>query len=174
MKAFKELENQNLNWVQPSVWKRTYELHNEDEEVLAVLRMHAWREQGELEAPGNRWQFLHKGFWRSRIEVVSTVTGDTYAIYHHHGKRLELRNGDTFHWKQINFWGSKWAWLDASDRPVVGFQTGGSLRFNSEVRLDPDTAGQPTMPVLVFLGWYLLIKQRDAASTTAVIAASAG
>lgn len=173
MKAFDELENLNIQWVQPSAWKRDYELQTEDGEVLARLHLHTWNDKADLEALGNRWGFDTRGFFNRITEVTSVGTGEVYASYSHNKKTLTLHDGRTFRFKQINFWGNKWSWVDATDTPVVGFQTGGAFRYNSDIHMDAEMAEMRSMPVLVYLGWYLLIKTREAAaSTTAVIAAT--
>lgn len=171
MKAFNELENQDLRWVQKSAWKREYELQTGDGETVAhIVRPSWWNSKALVESVGNRWEFERKGFWQQYIEIRSVGTGEEPARYYYNGKRLEFPDGREYHWRS-NVWGSKWTWVTPNGDPVVGFQTGGVFRTNAEIHLDPDIAGMKALPLLVFLGWYLiLLAQEDSAAGAVVIA----
>ncbi len=170
MKAFDELENQNIQWVQPSAWRNDFELQTDTGEVLAQLHLHFWIDKADLETFGNRWLFTTSGIFNRKTTVTSVGTGEVYATYHHNKSTLTMRTGATFRFKNANFWGNKKAWVDEEDNPIVGFKTGGSFRFNSEIDMDPNSIDMKGMPVLVYLGWYLLIKERGAAAAVVVAA----
>ena len=176
MKSFNELESLDLRWEQPDMWKRRYELRSSEGELIAVLtRPSWWRQVAEIESLGNRWAFERKGFWRQRIEIRSIGTGDSPATFEygalHQGGRLIFPDGRSLRWGSTNFWSTKWAWMTEDGTPIVGFRTGGIFKTNSEVDLDPLLAGQKALPLLVMLGWYLILLQRED-SASVVVAAS--
>jgi hypothetical protein len=159
MKDFAELELQSLKWVQTSAWKQNWELRNEAGETIAkMIRPKWWSQYAEVDAPGNRWSFERVGFWQNRIEVKSLGTQESPATFNIKMSKGELvfTDGRTYTWKQTNFWGSKWAWIDEDGEPVVGFQTGGFLQVKGEMSIDPEGDETPLLGLLVFLGWYLI------------------
>ncbi|MCA9904863.1 MAG: hypothetical protein KC547_13495, partial [Anaerolineae bacterium] len=85
MKGLNELELQDLRWVQPSSWRREYELRSGSGELVGrMVRRGLLREIAEVEAVGNRWVFERKGFWNRRIEIHSAGTGDSPAEFDYH------------------------------------------------------------------------------------------
>lgn len=167
MKSFAELENQDLRWVQPSAWKNEYELQTPDGSAVArIARTSWWNYKAEVEAIGNRWTFDRKGFWQHQIEILSVGTGEEPARYFYRGKRLVFPDGREYLWRS-NIWGSKYTWTTLSGDPIVGFQTGGMFRMNAEIDMDPEVADMKTLPLMIFLGWYLiLLARQDAAAAS--------
>ncbi|MCA9886858.1 MAG: hypothetical protein KC546_00740 [Anaerolineae bacterium] len=115
---------------------------------------------------------MPKGFFNRRVEIMATATNDLVTVFYYKGMggggELTLPDGRVFHWKSINFWGNKWAWLEGTDNdPVIGFDTGGWFRARADLTFDED-ADFPAL--LVFLGWYLhTIKRQETAAATAVV-----
>ncbi|MEO1288287.1 MAG: hypothetical protein AAFV93_11005 [Chloroflexota bacterium] len=170
MKAFNDLNLQELHWVEANSLTSRQELRNEQDEVIATIEKEKWWKGTYLvDAPGNRWVFEPKGILSRRIEIYSAGTGDLMTTFHYRGMtsggRLTLPDGRTFRWKSLSFWGNKWAWLegeDGDDDPVIGFDTGGFFRARADLTFDED-ADFPAL--LVFLGWYLhrIYRQQQAA-----------
>jgi hypothetical protein len=77
--------------------------------------------------------------------------------------RQQLRFGSA------NFWRSQWDWLDAANKPLVHFKSRqGLLNLEGQVEIEPQAAASPDVPLLVVLGWYLLVLfARDAAASSA-------
>lgn len=167
MKSFAELENQDLRWVQPSVWKNDYVLQTSDGSAIArISKLNWWSDKMEVEAVGNRWEFARKGWWQQRIEIRSVGTGEEPARYFYKGQRLEFPDGREYHWRS-NFWGSKYTWVTLNGDPIIGFQTGGMFRMNGDIHMDPEVADMKTLPLMIFLGWYLiLLARQDAAAAS--------
>lgn len=161
MKTIRELEDQNLHWVQPSMWRSVFELRTEDGSVLATITRTSWfKSTVEVDAVGNRWVFDVKGLLRRSIIIRSVGTGEEPAHFVYkgiNGGELTFADGRLFLWKPSNFWGSKWVWTTAEGDPIMGFKTGGALKLNSEISLDPETEADKAPPLLVFLGWYLYL-----------------
>ncbi|MCA9910050.1 MAG: hypothetical protein KC519_15435 [Anaerolineae bacterium] len=173
MKGLNELELQNLRWVQPSSWRREYELRSGSGELVGrMVRRGLLREIAEVEAVGNRWVFERKGFWNRRIEIHSAGTGDSPAEFDYHfvGGKLIFPDGRELTWRSSNFWSTQWAWTTEDGTPIVGFKTGGAFKLNSEISLDPELADQKALPLLIFLGWYLYLLFHDDSAAVVVVA----
>jgi len=98
------------------------------------------------------------------------------AVFHPHwgsGGTLHFADGHQAQWRSTNFWGSQWAFL-ASDNHIV-LQFGhheGFLKASAQLEFEHPSAVLPEFPLLVALGWYLMILAADDA-TAAVIATTA-
>lgn len=171
MKDVKELELQDLRWVQVGMGQN-YELRNEQEEVVAKITRPRWySRRAEVDAPGNRWSFEQRGIFKRRVLIKSLATADSPAEFSfgfYEGK-LEFPDGRVFFWKRGNFWGTKWVWTTEDGMPILGYQTGGFLRFQGQINIEPDDSGQPGLGLLVFLGWYLVSLYHEDSSSAAVV-----
>lgn len=171
-KALAELESGGLKWVTPSMWKAEHELRTASGDVIARIHRPKWWNNVlyEVDAPGNRWIFERKGLWNRRIEIRSIGTGGTPATFYYQGisgGRLEYADGRVFLWKKGNFWATRWVWTTENGEPVVGFQTGGSLRINADISIAPDQDNDKAPSLLLFLGWYLInLTMQDTAAAS--------
>lgn len=160
MKAFNDLNLQELHWVERIGWRLSQqELCNADDEVIATMRkIKGHKGAYEVDAPGNRWLFVPKGFFNRHIEIYSLGTGDLFTIFRYKtiGEgRVTLPDGPMFEWKQISYRHDKWAWLEGdtdNENPVIAFDTSGFFRARADLTFDEDV---DFPALLVFLGWYL-------------------
>lgn len=174
MKTLSELDNLDLRWVQPKASKREYELQNSDGEMVARLRRtSSWSYKAEVEAVGNRFLFDRKGFWQNRFEVTSAGTGQVIATVKQGFSKntLTFNDGETFYWRQGNFWGTRWVWTSGVGDPILGFEQSGFLKLGGSLNIDPEYAKEQRALLLILLGWYLIVvANEDSAATTVVFA----
>lgn len=167
-KTLAELENQGIRWTKPSFWRNDFELCDEHGAVIASIHQPSWwRDLVEVEASGNRWIFNRKGFWNRRVEIRSAITGDEPAVFRYNWSgtgQLEYPDGRVFHWKQGNFWGTKWVWTNPDGEPLVGFHTKNSFKLSADISLDPELENAKAPTLLIFLGWYLVVKHHEDSS----------
>ncbi|MBZ0281679.1 MAG: hypothetical protein K8L97_13150 [Anaerolineae bacterium] len=173
MKDYKELDLQQLEWIQKGGFSQNYELRDEDGEVVAQLnRPHWYSRYAEVDAPGHRWGFEPKGFFRRKIIVKSLGTDEEIAVFNYglSNGTLNFADGRVYHWRQSNFWGTKWAWTTDDGEPIVGFESKGLLRYRGEMSLSPASDEISHITLLVFLGWYLVtLHYEDSAASTVVV-----
>jgi hypothetical protein len=165
MKSLKELENTDLKW-QSKGWLKNarHELVNRDGEIVArVNHLSFWNNDVEVDAPGNRWTFARRGHFSGRHILIHSVgTGEQIATFYYRMAKpglLEFTDGRTYTWKLGDFWGSKWVWLDKDEKPIVGFSQGGTFQLKSGVHLGAGAEDDRSAPLLIFLGWYLVLLQ---------------
>jgi hypothetical protein len=176
VRPISETADQELLWIQPAARKREHELRA-GEEVVATLRF----QRGSLadaEADGHHWTFKRQGFWQPRVTVRVAGSDADIAIFRPHwagGGTLELADGRAVRLASANFWQSEWVWQE-KDRPVIRFKgRHGIVKAKGAVEIQPGAAGLPDIPLLVLLGWYLILLHADdaaAASTAAGVAAA--
>ena len=176
MRPIAELGGGELLCIQPAVRKREHELRA-GEDLVATLRF----QRGSLadaEADGRHWTFKREGFWRPRVTVRLPGSEVDIAVFQPHwtgGGVLELADGRAIRLRTANFWQSEWVWED-KDQPLMLFKgRHGIVKAKGAVEIQPGAASLPDAPLLILLGWYLILLHADdsaASSVGATVAAT--
>lgn len=175
-KKWEDLDIQELTWKKNGNWLSgmfDYSLQDADGKAVATIKKRSiWNTRVEIDAPGNRWVLERKGFWRRRVEITSVATGESPATFYYKGwgigGELHFADGRVYRWGSSSWTGSKWAWTDEYGQPLIGFHRRGAFVPRGELYFDAATETMPSVPLLVFLGWYLvLLYQMDAAAAAA-------
>jgi hypothetical protein len=172
MIALREAASSNLSWQQPRAMKAEYELRAGDELLATLWKSGAFGMAMEAEIGTARFTLKAEGFLRSRITVQGAgVAGGPVVFFRTGflgGGQLALPDGWSHRWKMTSFWGSRWAFVDDSDRPLVSFASRhGFLRAGCDVEIAPGALARPELPVLVVMGWYLLLRMREDSAAAA-------
>ena len=169
MRPYSEVSDQELLWIQLAARQREHELRAGDD-VIATLRF----QRGSLadaEAEGHHWTFKRQGFWQPRVTVRVPGSDADVAVFHPHwagGGTLELTEGRTVRFSSANFWQSEWVWQER-DQPLIRFKgRHGIVKAKGAVEIQPAAAELPEVPLLILLGWYLiLLHAEDTAAASA-------
>ncbi len=171
MRTIQDAAPSTLSWQQPQALRCEYELRAGDE-LLATLRKP--RKLGrtmEAETGGARFTLEPSGFFRRRVILREAGAAGEPAVFQSGfcgGGRLALPDGRSYRFKMMSFWGGRWAFVDASDRPLVRFRSRNRLfRAGCDVEIDPGARALPELPVLLLLGWYLCLRIREDAAAAA-------
>ncbi|MDQ6714468.1 MAG: hypothetical protein M3Z28_15000 [Candidatus Dormibacteraeota bacterium] len=174
MRQISQTAGEELLWVQPAARRREHELHAGDD-VVATLRF----QRGSLadaEAEGQHWTFKRQGFWQPRVTVRVAGADAEVAVFRPNwagGGTLELADGRTLDLRSGNFWQSQWVWQE-KDRPVILFKgRHGIVKANGAVEIQAGSAGLPDAPLLVLLGWYLILLHAEDSNAAAGSTAAA-
>ena len=168
MRLISETAGQELLGIQPAARKREHELRAGDD-VVATLRF----QRGSLadaEAEANHWTFKRQGFWHPRVTVRAAGSDADIAVFHPRwvgGGTLEFADGRALRLSSANFWQSEWVWQE-KEQPLIRFKgRHGLIKAKGAVEIQPEAVRIPDLPLLVLLGWYLiLLYAEDAASAT--------
>ena len=146
-----------------------------DQDIVATLRF----QRGSLadaEAEGHHWTFKRQGFWQPRVTVRVPGSEVDVAVFRPHwagGGTVEFADGRTVNLRSANFWQSEWVWQE-KDQPLILFKgRHGLVKARGAVEIQPGAAGGPDVPLLVLLGWCLILLHADdaaAASSGAMVA----
>jgi hypothetical protein len=161
MSTIRESVGQNLTWIQPARTQQAFELHAGDV-VVATLRF--GRASPAIgEGDGHRWTFTREGFWHPRVRVRLPGSDDNVATFQASwsgGGSLQLSDR-VQRFRAANFWHSQWDWQDGDKHSLVRFKSHrGLLKMEGQVEIEPGAAGVPELPLIVVLGWYLLVWRR--------------
>jgi hypothetical protein len=176
VRPISELAGEELLWVQPAARRREHELRAGDD-VVATLRF----QRGSLadaEAEGHHWTFKRQGFWQPRVTVRVSGSDADVAVFRPRwagGGTLEFADGHSVDLRSANFWQSEWVWQE-KDQPLILFKgRHGLIKAKGAVEIQPAGAARPDAPLLVLLGWYLiLLHADDASASAAAVAATSG
>jgi len=174
MRAIRDLSGQELRWSSISPWQRRFALHAAGELVARLRWEKAFGSLAHAETASATWTFKRYGFLRPAVSV--RVPGSDADV-----ATLEMGwvGRGTFHapeerkygWVNASFWRSSWNWIDAQGEPLVLFEPE-FLKRAASVRLAPGATDSPDLPLLVCLGWYLMVLMADDAGAVAAAAAA--
>lgn len=182
MKKITEVAHNPLSWVQPKASARYYELRA-DAEIAATLSFRS--SSGSLATAvleGGSKTFKRIGFLNPRVTVRDAGGLEDLATYHPRlwgGGDLVFSDGLVIHWRSTNFWGTSWAFADATGQILVDFKPGleherlsDMFKTQATVTTKNPASLQGRESLLVVLGLYLLILQEEdtTASAAAVVA----
>ncbi len=175
MRTIQDAAPSTLSWQQTQALRCEYELRAGDE-LLATLRKP--RKLGrtmEAETGNSRFTFEPQGFLRRRVIIREAGAAGEPAVFQSGfcgGGRLLLPDGRSYRFKNTSFWGHRWAFVDASEQPLVSFKLRNRLfRAGCDVEIGSGASALPELPVLVLLGWYLLLRIREDAAAAGAAAA---
>jgi len=171
VRTIAEVASQELMWVQPARLQRVYELHASDD-VVALLRFER-ASLASAETAWQKWTFQQEGFWRRQVTIHSPDSDDA-LVFKAAGMSsgtLGLSQGRLLRFGAANFWRSRWDWSDnESQAPLIHFKSRpGLLKTEGQVDIETKAVTYTELPLLVVLGWYLLILFARAAAAAAVI-----
>jgi hypothetical protein len=177
VRPISETAGEELLWIQPAGRRREHELRAADD-VVATLRFQRGS-LAEAEAEGHHWTFKRQGFWQPRVTVRAPGSDADVAVFRPRwagGGTLDFADGRSVRLSSANFWQSQWVWQE-KDQPLILFKgRHGIVKAKGAVEIQPGAESRPDTPLLVLLGWYLILLHADdtaAATAGATVAATA-
>jgi hypothetical protein len=143
-----------LLWVQPRNGL-DFELRGGDE-VVGSLRWERYS-LARGETADQQWTFKREGIWHPHVTVRVAGSDVNLGLFH-----PDWRGGGTFElgrplqFGASSFWRPRWDWMEG-DQPLVHFKRRGMFKLESHVEIEKGAAASPDVPLLVVLGWYLLV-----------------
>ena len=173
-----------LYWVQPRAMHRSFELHSQDGKNVGSLRFEkALGTSARGDSLHGAWTFKRVGFLSTRVTVRKDGSDDDIAVFHPKtlGGGFVQAFGRTLEWKQANFWGTQWSFLESDDTPLVLFKPGAEtegisnlFKTQSIVELTTKPKDPAELSLLILLGWYLIVmtKEDSSGADVALLAAT--
>jgi hypothetical protein len=119
------------------------------------------------------------GFFTARVTIRSPGSDADLAVFKPswgYGGTLEAP-GRAYAWRKLDFWGNKWGffWPEGTALLRFGYAGGRGTLFKLEgaVEVSPGSVStNPDMPLLVTLGWYIMVLMHDDNAAVAAVAAT--
>jgi len=168
----------HLSWHQPKTLQRDYELRDGDRRFGALTFVRLSGSLAEASVGEDNWTFKRVGFFRTRVTVRERGQNVDLAVYHPNGfgseGELELASGRSYKWVHASFWATKFQFVDRSGNVVVAFKPGSEeskwsaiFKYQAFVEINAPASQLEELPLLVSLGWYLMVLQNDDATVIA-------
>lgn len=179
MKSISEAIGIHLEWREPKVGEKYFELRTE-EEIFGTLEFRSmFGTLATAETDQGKWTFKRVGFLKPRVTVRENGSEKDIAVYQPKIRgdgTLTFPDGVVFGWKPKNFWSTEWAFYDIIDRMFVTFKPGTEktklsdlFKVQAIVEVSSEAATCGRLSLLLTLGWYLIILHRQDTATTAAI-----
>lgn len=175
MRKIIDLVDQHIEWVQTRALKMHYELRASDELVATLRFRSSLGSFATGESADGCWTFKRVGFWQTRVTVrlcggendIGSFKNDTWSG----GGTLELSDGRAFP-ATTNLWQTKLDFKNESNNQLVQFKSAGFLHQSAKVEIQPSAVGTPELPIIIMLGWYLIVMMSVDSAMVGSIAAS--
>ena len=175
MRKIASLTGQGLRWEQPRVFKMEYELRAGPELAATLKFRSSFGSFATGESADGCWTFKRVGFWQTKATVRSCGSDDDIAIFTNNtwrgGGTLEFSDGRTFR-ATTNFWQTKFGFETEAGEKLIEFQTSGLLHLSATVQIHPGFVTATEVPLLMMLGFYLIVMMHTDAATTAAAGAA--
>lgn len=173
MTAIRGLISNGLKWVQPSAFTTQFELRTDLELVGTLAFRTAFGSLATAESADGCWTFKRVGFLQTRVTIRSCGDDRDLATFKNQtwsgGGTLELATGEKL-LAETNDWRTSLQFTAKSGEVLVRFNTGGVFHLSATVVVNPQAAGMNELPLIVMLGWYLIVMMRsDQAASAAII-----
>lgn len=172
MKTTSDLDMTGLKWEQPSTWRREYLLSAGEEEAASLKFHSALGSLATAESGGGCWTFKRIGFLQTRVSIRACGDETELATFHNNwrgGGTLEFPDGRVFR-ATTNVWMTQLEWQSTEEAPLVCFHIGGVLHQSAQVKVEPQGETLAELPLLMVLGWYLVVMMSQDAAGVSIIA----
>jgi len=160
-----------LYWVQPKTFGRQFELRTENN-LFGSLRFEtAFGTLATAESAAGHWTFKRVGFLNPRVTIREAGANDDLAVYWPKfwgDGWLEYVKGSRFHWKSTNFWGTEWGFANVQEQLLFVLKPGiekpklsDLLKTQAVVEIESQEHSLAELPLLLMLGWYLMILHQE-------------
>jgi hypothetical protein len=150
-----------LLWTQPKAMRREYQLADGDKLIGWLRFEETFGSRASAEVASQKWTFRKEGFFHPRFTVRIPNSDANLAVFRLNWSgsgALEYSDGRQIRWRRTSFWRPDWIFVQSENRPLLRFkQRIGLMKISARVEFDPADAAMPDLPMLVGLGWYLLL-----------------
>ena len=166
---------QTLKWTQPSSFRMEYQLLAGDDLLASLNFRSSFGTLATGETASGCWTFKRVGFWQTHLTVRDCGVDQDLAVFKNNtwsgGGTLEFNDGRSFR-ATTNFWQTRLEFKNEKDETLLQFHSHGFFHFSAAVDIAPAAAQLPELPLLICLGWYLIVMmQQDSAAGVAAAAA---
>jgi hypothetical protein len=127
------------------------------------------------ETSDGRWTFKRVGFLSARVTVRVAGSESNIAVFESGfggGGTLHLAGSRQLHWKKTGFWNPQYVFKSDGDEAYLSLTPHfGLLKAQAAVTIGESAFRLDETPLLVILGWYLMLLEAEDATAAVVIAA---
>jgi hypothetical protein len=168
MQTVTDVLGTELAWTQPDAFRRVFELRAGDDLLATLTWQKLFGSLALAETAGAQWTFKREGFLSPRVTVRLAGSDEDLGTFKPGwtgAGAFQLQGGAAYRWSPQNFWATHWAWLDGAEQRHMLFKPRGLMKYEAAVELQAPLT--PDTPLLLALGWYLLVLYAEDTAATA-------
>ena len=175
-------KNLELFWEQQKASRRNFVLCSGEQIFARIDFTSAFSTLADAKSGGEHWTLKRVGCLSSQVTIRRVGSVVNLATYHPNwtGSQGQVRfsTGEIYNWEVANFWSTQYAIHSEDGNELVTYRFGSKSRKLSnifkqqaQVVITPEAWQLQELPILVLLGWYLIVLQADdlAAAATIVV-----
>ena len=171
MEDLRRVTGQTLNWIQPKLSRREYELKLDDRVFGAFNWGKFFGSVSSASTAAGDWDLVKTGFLHPIVTVRDRNTLADLAVLQQPwtgAGSVAFSSGTKYDWKGEGFIPSKWSFIDYKGQEAITFKSN-NMSFKLSVEVVPKTDDKE-IALLAVLGLLNVIRTRDAASSGAIAA----
>jgi len=155
-------KGQTLQWKQQKRLRSEYQLHSQDH-LWGTLQFekNQFLPRATAQTANQEWGFKYTRFSLPKVTVQKKNDLVAQAIIETNwGWRgtMILAEGPRYTWKSIEYAEKEFCFLSPDNHPMVFIQPYTSfLKLEAEVEIDPAVLHHPHLPLMVMVGWFLVL-----------------
>ena len=168
MKTFSDYFGKTLHFIQPSIWKRSFELRDGNEVIGTLAYPKFFSVRAEVKIFGSKWEFYEPKWWKNLIKIREAGKELPIADYKpptfkQKGK-LELPHGESV-FLCNNFFRTTYEIQDRYEKRIVLYKNKMSMKANTEIQIEKRSEIMDKYPwILLFIVYVELNKKRQRSS----------
>ena len=156
-----------LDWHQPDIWKRYYQLKFDDE-LVATLK---WRNIFGTKVEGwtsvGKWIISRKGLFHPVYHVKKKGSKQTILKVRVRSSKIQpikAPSGNVYQWKRFDFWKREYGWM-LDDKPIMEFKALlGIKRRHVNFFYILEGVSEEELSILLLLGTFFAFRIKDSGS----------
>jgi hypothetical protein len=170
-----------LFWEQPNGWQRSFVLSS-GEAIYAKLDFNSeFSTLADAITEGKHWTFKRIGCFSTWVSVRWAGSKVDLATYHPNWTgsqgQIQFSSDKLYTWRISNFWGTRYSINREDGLELIAYQSGSrTWKFTNLFKQQAQVISRPEawqikeLPILMLLGWYLVIlRQEDSAAAAVVV-----
>ncbi|MFA6468719.1 MAG: hypothetical protein WCW35_07465 [Bacteroidota bacterium] len=170
MKTLSLYQNQQMQIVQPSIWKRAYELRTPENVLMTMSFPKLFSSNAIVEGFGEVWEFRKPSIWRSNLEIKKQHNQLPFAKFivekWGRGGTFELPNGDRIEYV-FGIWKGKNELYSQQKIKLVSFNRVSLWKSVQNVVVEHESELLEKNPWIIMVVYYQMLERRQHAAATA-------
>ena len=175
----KDLE---LFWVQPRATRRNFILRS-GKRIFGQLDFRsAFDSLADAISANEAWTLKRVGFFSPHVTVRRAGSKIDLASCHPNWtgteSKLQFSSGEVYLWKVANFWATRYSLSNGDGIELVTYRSGSDekkinnlFKNQAQAHIALEAWQVVELPLIVLLGWYLVLMQQDDSAAVAVMGA---
>ena len=166
MKTLSQYRTEQIQLVQPSIWKRVYQLRSGETVLMTMTYPKLFSTLAVVEGFGKTWEFQKPSIWKSNLEIKKKGNQLPFAKFSvekwGRGGTFELPNGERIEyifkiWKSVNELYSQ------QKNKLISFKRVSLWKTSINVMIERESELIEKNPWIIMVVYYVMLERRQQA-----------